>query len=422
MKVFFYMVGLFFCCQVFGQTSLKVTLKPFEIEGMPAIHSFAYAQSGDKYILIGGRIGVPISQLNYSIFVIDPTTNSIWEKSLESLNIKINCQEHLASSHAAYTQVGNFLYLAGGLGFVEDREGFGNFPYLTRIDIKELISVIIENKESEGVFLQIENNEFRNMGGSLLYLDSLFYLVGGKKTEGSFNENGKLQIEERSMESFLEFTLMESDNSISIDRIEHNSYGENFNSSKLKVLTQVYPGDQNGFQLIQNNVLTKKINQQTYSYQSSTILNESPLKNIPYFHSTIVPFFMEDDQSMHSIIMGGCVDYLCSQEEFYSNNLIGESQHVKRDIDGYLTIEYLYFEEVLMEGRDAVFMSLANPTGSVRRLDKLNYEEKLIGYIVGGSLAPSPMFFEDGSVLDGASNQLFKVFLSKERKSNFIEK
>ena len=196
MKILFSIISLSLSYIGLSQTSIKISLEQLEIEGMPYLHSFAYAQYEGKYLMIGGRTGIPTTELNYNVFVFDPIEKKTWETSLESLDLTIKCQDHLSSSLPAYIQIGNYLYFVGGQGFVQDKEGFGVFPYLTRIDVKKIIDSVIHNTKPINSFVQVENQIFRTMGGTLLRLDSEFYLIGGRKMEGTFDKQGKLQIEE----------------------------------------------------------------------------------------------------------------------------------------------------------------------------------------------------------------------------------
>ena len=82
-------------CVLFSLNSQAYSADPYTIEleevsmpGTPAIHSFAFAQSGGKWLFIGGRTNglhgftpataFPKQFSNKNIFVVDPVSMQTW--------------------------------------------------------------------------------------------------------------------------------------------------------------------------------------------------------------------------------------------------------------------------------------------------------------------------------------------------------
>src|SRR5947199_830079 len=74
-------------------------LQEVNAPNLPAIHSYAKAQSGDKWLIVGGRIdglhslfpnlAFSFTEQNNNIFVIDTSTWSVWQSSLYNTSYPI---------------------------------------------------------------------------------------------------------------------------------------------------------------------------------------------------------------------------------------------------------------------------------------------------------------------------------------------
>lgn len=82
----------------------SVKLKPVTITNLPGLHSFAVAQAGNKWLVIGGRKdglharqpfnAFPAAYNNSDIYVIDIITKQFWSTSVNQLprDLKSNCR------------------------------------------------------------------------------------------------------------------------------------------------------------------------------------------------------------------------------------------------------------------------------------------------------------------------------------------
>ncbi len=109
-----------------GQTiPFFLDLQQVDAPDLPAIHSFAKAQSGDKWLIVAGRVDGMHSffpnlafspdQANNNIIVIDTSSWSIWQSSL--FNVPYEIRQSLSATNTEYFQLGNYLYIMGGYGY-----------------------------------------------------------------------------------------------------------------------------------------------------------------------------------------------------------------------------------------------------------------------------------------------------------------
>ncbi|MEO8664568.1 MAG: T9SS type A sorting domain-containing protein [Ignavibacteria bacterium] len=187
---------------------LMLTLKshsendPYSIElervmmpGTPSIHSFAFAESNGKWLLVGGRTNglhgfdagssFPKQYANKNIFVVNPNTVETWSK-----NVFIDCSyiiaDPLRSNNMQYVQDGNKLYMIGGYGFDSTSNGFITFPVLTVIDINEMVQAVTTGASISPYIRQLTDSRMQICGGNLEKLGDHFYLIGGHNFTGSY--------------------------------------------------------------------------------------------------------------------------------------------------------------------------------------------------------------------------------------------
>jgi len=109
MKTFILSLVFVYSQLIFSQSEFNYTLElnPVTVSGLPGLHSFAFGQANDKWLIIGGRLdglharqpfnAFPASNNNTSIFVVDKVTLQSWSVSLNSLPTGI--KEQLQSTN-----------------------------------------------------------------------------------------------------------------------------------------------------------------------------------------------------------------------------------------------------------------------------------------------------------------------------------
>src|SRR5439155_25467196 len=102
-----------------------IQLEQVDAPTLPAIHSFAKAQSGDKWMIVSGRVdglhsllpsqAFSSDQANNNIFIIDTTSWQVWTASL--YNVAYSIRQSLQATNTEFFQRGNYLYVIGGFGY-----------------------------------------------------------------------------------------------------------------------------------------------------------------------------------------------------------------------------------------------------------------------------------------------------------------
>lgn len=129
----------------------NLKLKPVIVSGLPGLHSFAFAQSGGKWLVIGGRkdglhARQPFNAFletnnNSTIYVIDIVNNQFWTASVNTLTNGL--KEQLQSTNMNFYQDKDSLYIIGGYGYSPSSLDHITYPNLTSISVNGLISSIV---------------------------------------------------------------------------------------------------------------------------------------------------------------------------------------------------------------------------------------------------------------------------------------
>lgn len=145
---------------VSAQPSFSVELVPVNSSALPALHSYSVAESGGKWLLIGGRTNglhlfvqssnggttpppdaFPAQMANTNAWVIDPAAGTAWSEPLSGLPAAI--ADHLSANNAQFIQDGDWLYVIGGYGKDSQTGKTITFPYLTAIQVSKAIDAVV---------------------------------------------------------------------------------------------------------------------------------------------------------------------------------------------------------------------------------------------------------------------------------------
>lgn len=194
-RLIFLLLSLFAHSAVAQETAYSVYLKPKQVPGLMGLQSFAFGQHDGKWVIIGGRLDglhrrQPFAAFdsighNNQVIVIDPRTNELWKAPVDGLSPSL--RDQLKGTNIGFTQDGNRLILTGGYGISGTSENHITFPYLTTVDLPELIAAVQQQQLNDALFRQIEDQQFAVTGGQLQQLGHQFYLVGGHRFDGRYN-------------------------------------------------------------------------------------------------------------------------------------------------------------------------------------------------------------------------------------------
>ena len=410
-----------------AQENFTLQIEAVNIYTLPPLHSYAHAQYDGKWLILGGQTSEDeeFSHANLEIIVVDPAENKVWMMPSEELYGKIPSVEQLTSCYAQYYQEDGQFYLLGGYGYSSEYEGYLTFPYMTVIDLKGTIeSIIAHDFAAAGrYFHQVQDDYFGVMEGFLTKSKNDFYLVGGIEFYGFFDEEHPI-FQKTPRRDILKFKLTR--NREGIYEVKHTgsfNYSEDFDEIMPTYAPQVFPDGKEGFSIFSNEALEGQnfASWLDYFAPGHSISWQRNAK-IPHYHSTIIPIFDKKSRLMHTIFLGGCDDFLCDSEDVYGTlPTIDSAFHFTQK--DYLPNDLVQkkIKPFTNFGRDAKFLlndQIPKYKNGVIRLNKLPVGKTQIGYIYGGASAVNPMIFQNGDILALATNQVFKVYLTKTYKIN----
>jgi len=150
-------------CWAQSTPQFTVSLNPVTMPGLPSLQSSAWAQSGGKWLLVGGRTNglhlfvqssnngatpppnaFPTASANTNLWVIDPVNQKVYSESLQSAVLSSTIVAQLSANNAQRAQNGDTLYIIGGYG--SNGPNMITFPYLTAIQVSEAINAIINQQ------------------------------------------------------------------------------------------------------------------------------------------------------------------------------------------------------------------------------------------------------------------------------------
>ncbi len=412
----------------FAQSSFTLDIEPYSIDGLPNLHSYAFGQYDGKWLIVGGRTSEnqeESSYLNYDILVIDPVHQEFWKHPLEWVYAEIDEPDHLAACHSSAFQEGEYLYIAGGFGYSSVTEVMGTFPFVTILNVKEIIADVIKDNPIGDHIVQFENEAFAIADGHLSKVNNELFLAGGYFLDSEFSNGGDLIIQKDNLNKVSKFLLQQDNNKIEdILLIDQITYADYFNEDHAVMAAQIFPDGTSGLTLFYNEKSEQKIlpnwmNVFDFGYASFS----SSEASLPVYHSTVIPVYDKTNKKMHTVFLGGCDEYMCDSDLQYSPTLVEKGDEFIRTEEGGISFDSYELDAYLNKGKDAQF--IINPTIGVNDLPIVDLsliedEKQLIGYIYGGRTAPSPMFYANGETVDAATNQLFKVYLNRKEMKNFL--
>lgn len=221
--------------QAYSSDPYTIEIEQVSMPGTPAIHSFAFAQSGGKWLFIGGRTNglhgftpataFPKQFSNTNIFVVDPGSTQTWSRNI-FLDLPYTVTDQFRSSNMESVQSGNKLYIAGGYGYDSTVNSLKTFPLLTVVDVNEIIQAVINGNSIAPFVRQITDSRMQVTGGELEKLGDYFYLTGGHIFTGGYRRTVNNQIYTDQIRKFKindnGINISISDYSASTDTIEYH--------------------------------------------------------------------------------------------------------------------------------------------------------------------------------------------------------
>lgn len=423
------------------QNEFSFHLEATRIEGLGGIQSYAYGIYQGKWIIIGGRLDglhrrQPFASFdkaghNTKIWVVSPEENKVWTRSLEGLDTSI--AEQCRSTNMQFAQRDSFLFLTGGYGYSDIEQNHTTFPFLTSINLPQLIAAILNEKIIAPAFHQVRDPKLQVTGGRLIRLNDTFYLAGGHTFIGRYNpmgpDRGPGFIQNYS-NSILSFTIHSDDTSL---RIEHHRQWKDsliLHRRDLNVLPQRNAGG------INEAIMFSGVfqHEEDLPYQNAIRFSEKGFEEMKgfrqffnHYHCATLGLYSARNDAMHNVFFGGIAQFTKENRKLIQDNDVPFTTSISSvSRFGHLPLqEYLFNttmpgylgsgSELLLKENIPVF-----PEGIID-LDKLISDSIHIGYIFGGirSTAPSIFWTNEGHQSE-ASFVVYKIYLIKQSHNSAI--
>lgn len=273
-----FLTGLPVAAQTESATPLPfaIELRELAFDSLPGLHSFAFAQSGGKWLIVGGRTNglhsfsrshgnqppqnaFPPSHANQRVWVIDPATGQSWSSPLQNLASAL--ADALSATNAAFYQDGNYLFVVGGYGFDSRNNKMTTFGTLTALKVQETIQAVINGQPLAPHIQQaatytdqtrggaVRSFYFQTAGGGLEKVGSSFYLIFGQLFDGLYSvdpgDSGRFPVEQKYTERIVVLTITPEPLAASVVKvIEHdpNDFSAPYHRRDLNVVPALKAG------------------------------------------------------------------------------------------------------------------------------------------------------------------------------------
>jgi hypothetical protein len=421
-----------------AQQQFAVTIADEPMTAMPAIHSFAFAESNGKWLFIGGRINglhgfqtpfaFQTAYINSQITVVDPVANQNWSASASSLPDSI--REPITSTNMEYCKDGNTLYMMGGYGWKNSISDFVTFPTLTAIDVNGLITAVMNGTAINSYFRQISDSNFAIAGAHLEKMDSTFYLVFGHLFNGAYHQVDSFNIQ-RYSNAVRTFQIHDDGTNIAIANFQSTIDTANFHRRDYNLVPQIFPDRQFGYTAF-SGVFRYGINQPFLnSVDIKPMLfsvNNSFSQNLNNYESAVMPVYDSLNNTMHSVFFGGMSLYYVdtiTQSQVMDTLVpfVKTISKVTRASDSTMTEYVLPIRMPGFYGSNALFVPLGSVNTYYNRIINLNTLSGVtkVGYIIGGINSPAPNIGSTSPESSIASPRVFAVYIDMTVAVNEIK-
>lgn len=422
-----------------SQTSpFQILLEPLSITGLSGIQAYAFGQYNGKWLIVGGRLdglhrrqpfaSFDVAGRNDQLTVIDPLMKQMWSAPLTSLSVGL--QDQLSSTNMEFIQEGDYLYLIGGYGYSYASNGHITYPNLTAIKLPEVINAIINKSPIHTFFRQIMDERFAVTGGYLNKIYNTYYLTGGQRFDGRYNPMGPDHgpgFSQVYTNAIQKFRIKEDGEKWTITHLPSVIDGVNLHRRDYNVVPQIMPNRQEGltafsgvFQVTIELPYLNSVNIDSAGY----IVNNDFKQYYNHYHCAHIPLYSFKENKMHTVFFGGIAQYYDSAGVLIQDNnvpFVKTIARVTRDEKGVMTEYKLPVEMPALLGAGSEFIpveKLPKYNNEVIKLDELNDDTTLLGYIYGGiSSMAMNVFFSNSGTQSSATNRIFKVYMIKKKVS-----
>jgi Secretion system C-terminal sorting domain len=434
-SILFSLLLVFSASQLFAQTSpFQIHLEPMDIPGVGGLQAYAFGQHDGKWLIIGGRLDglhrrqpfatFDVAGHNNVIWVIDPVTQQKWTAPVSSLPVPI--QEQMRSTNMQFAQEGDYLYITGGYGYSETAGDHITYDKLTAVHVPAVMDAIVNGTAISPFFRQVADGRFAVTGGHMVRIYDTYYLVGGQYFEGRYNPMGPAHgpgFIQQYTNQIRKFNIDDDGTALTITHLPAATDSVNLHRRDYNVAPQIMPNGKEGatafsgvFQVTADLPYLNCVNIDSSGYA----VNNAFSQYYNHYHCAYLPMYSEDANEMHTVFFGGIAQFYDSLGILVQDNnvpFVKTIARVTRTADGVMAEYKLPVDMPALLGASAEFIPNENLpmfANGVLKMDEINTDSVLAGYIYGGIASTAPNIFwintGDESI---ATSQIFKVYVLK---------
>ena len=417
---------LFFnCLNIYSQVGSSPFTLETELVSMsnaPRIHSFAFAQSGGKWLFIGGRtnglhgfsIGesFPPTYENKFIWVMDPSNGQTWSENLFSFMAAAK-SDPLRSMNAEFVQSGDRLYIMGGYGQDTLKDSLVTFPVLSAVDVGETIQAVMNGTSPDSHIRQITDERMRVCGGEASMLADYYVIAGGQNFWGDYTRFGNNN--QVYSNKFKKFKIIDNGTSLSISDYTDITDTVNFHRRDLNLVPSVKSDGTEGLTVYGGVFTFNDLPYQNPVYidNNFNISSDTSYQQfMSQYHTAHIVTFDSLTNNLNTTFLGGTSLY------YYNNGYIRDElvPFIKNvttitKLSTGVTTEYVHpvqFDYYV--GTNAQFIldpSVPVFDNGIIKLQNLP-GRTFVGYMFGGILADGANFSTSGP-----SDKIYKLYITK---------
>jgi hypothetical protein len=411
----------------FGQMPpFSIQLEAITGTNLPGVHSFAFAQSQDKWLIIGGRTnglhglnsndGFPSEYKNDNVMVIDTST---WQHYTASLNqLPWNIADPMRSTNMQYIREGNYLYMIGGFGYDSTSENYVTFPTLTAVHIDNMINAVINALPIASSIRQVQDTNMAVCGGELGKIGNEYYLSFGHKFQGVYADPPVPLFTQEYSNRIKKFNLSDDGTTMSLSGFTYLSDTNNFHRRDLNMGPVINPDGSFGL-CAYGGVFKKDVNlpyREPISINASGTTVHSYQQVMSQYTCALLPIYDSVSKNMYTTLFGGISLYNYNTPPL---NTVTYDSLVPfiNDITTITSYSSGMWEETVLPaqlpgllGSNAKFVlneNMAHYSNDVIKIRDLSNSKVLAGYLYGGIRAQQGNFG-----VSAANDTIYRIYVT----------
>lgn len=430
-----YLIFLFFLLNLIckggnaQQVPFTIELEQVNAGNLPGLHSFAFAQSGSKWLFAGGRTNglhgfstndnFPIDYANTDIVVVDTAT---WTYSTAPLiQLALPIADALRSTNMQSVQIGDYLYVVGGFGWDSTLGQYTTFPTLTALHVNNLINAVETGTSITSHIRQITDTLLQVSGGELVESNGECFLFFGHNFYGRYSDPPIPTFTQVYTEQIRRFTIVDNGVNLSLANTSSIINTNHFHRRDLNVGPIIRADGSEGwtawsgvFQKTADLPYTYPV---TYSTQNGLSVDTGFHQLMNNYTCPILPIFDSIQGTMYTVFFGGMSLYYWDSVSNQLNRdslipFVKDISVVIRDAAGTYQQIRLPITMPGLKGTNMRFIPVETAPFSSNHVLRLRSTtgRQLVGYLYGGIAANAP----NRPNTTWANDTVYRVYLTPD--------